>query len=372
MVDTSITRKLSFGSRTFPIDKYLNGIDDTELHGLHYYEKLLGLPYVSKEDCESQKNQFSSVKYNYEQNNVMLKMHENMDATFDMSDVDEKLKRAKQMAKEDKKEKQKLDQELKQVMAQIVQFQQQYQEMQLHLRHHLAPLNHSCDVSLSPDDKEKDATRKYKTIETQTDGEYEEPENYDDDDGEDFEQSFAHGAERMAFQRDRVQKIAGYDQIELTSEEATIRIGRDTLKFAIEEGKCDAAGAYCDAAFCHGDILDYAAKINAVELLCYNLQERLQCRDAIAADVAQLQQLQPNTTWDNAWQVSVTLPNGQTANLGVDHNYGTGLGKVRVLRWSALDDALPERCAALRQIVDAIHAETSSSLLQVVQRLSSA
>ena len=208
---------------------------------------------------------------------------------------------------------------------------------------------------------------KYNTIETQTDGEYVECEG-DDEDTEGIEESLVRGAERMAFQRELTKQIAGQDQIERTSAQATIHMGRDTLSFELEDGRVELAGAFCDATFLHGDILDYAAKTNDFALLCYDIQARLRCRDAIAADAAQLR----DATWDGAWQVYVPLPNGHTANLVVDPNYGTEYGKVKVVRWSAVDDAETEGDVASRRTLESIHGLASSTLPQVVQLLSNA
>lgn len=209
---------------------------------------------------------------------------------------------------------------------------------------------------------------KYNTIEIQTDGEYVECEDDDEEEFEGIDQSIERGAARMAYQLALTKQIAGQDHIERTSEQATIHMGRDTLSFELEHGRIELAGAYCDASFSHGDILDYAAKTVDYSLLCYELQARLRCRDAIAADVAQIN----GATWDNAWQVHVPLPNGQTANLVVDPNYSTRFGKVKVARWSALESDDTKQKEEAQKVLEAIRSLASSTLPQVVQLLSEA
>lgn len=73
--------------------------------GLHYIEKQHGVPFSSEDDLQIQQvsllcyslhylvivninlqELFTSLKFNYMQNNTMLKMLENIDAPFDMSE----------------------------------------------------------------------------------------------------------------------------------------------------------------------------------------------------------------------------------------------------------------------------------------------
>jgi hypothetical protein len=210
---------------------------------------------------------------------------------------------------------------------------------------------------------------KHRSIETQTEGDYEEPKPDKEDDG--IDQSLTRGAERLVFQRELTKLIAGQSQIEQTSAQATIHMGNNALSFELDNGRIELAGVYCDAAFPHGDVLDYAAKTNDASLLCYELQARLLCRDAIARDVAQLQ----GATYDGAWNIYVQLSKLHSATLRVDPNYGTEYGRVKVMRWSALDDTVnldSEQAVGYRKTLETIHGPIPYTIPQVVRILTSA
>lgn len=191
----------------------------------------------------------------------------------------------------------------------------------------------------------------------------------DREDDTDHEQALTRGAARMAYQRQLTQLLSGHNMVERSPSQANVLLGKDTLSFELtENGQPELAGAFCDAAFMHGDILDYAAKTNDYALLCYAMRARLACRDAIAASVAQI----AGAKWDGAWCVSVPLPEGRSANLEVDANYGTEYGGVRVVKWSALDEVGEdsEVGSALRKKLDSVLSSRPLTLTQVVQMLS--
>lgn len=172
----------------------------------------------------------------------------------------------------------------------------------------------------------------------------------------------------MAYQRHLTTLLSGHDHIERSSSQASIKLGNDTLTFELEQGRPELAGAFCDASFMHGDILDYAAKTQDYSLLCYALRARLACRDAIASGVAQC----AGAAWDGAWRISVPLADGDSANLEVDANYGTEYGRVRVVRWSLLEEAEEgsELATTLKQRQDVIHSSVPFTLPQAVLVLS--
>ncbi len=195
----------------------------------------------------------------------------------------------------------------------------------------------------------------------QTEGEYREQEEHRGED--EVEQNVA----RLEAQLQMTSSIGSLKVLEKTGLQTTLQINGSNITCGIEGKDMEVVGAYCDASFPHGDILDYAAKTNDVALMFYEMQSRLHCRDAIAADVAKIG---ANAKWDGEWTVRVELPSGEQATLVVDPNYGTEFGRVQVKAWSVLESG--GTSSKYHTVLESLRSGPSLPLHRVVDVLSTA
>lgn len=124
-------------------------------------------------------------------------------------------------------------------------------------------------------------------------------------------------------------------------------------------------GAFCDASFPHGDILDHAAKSNHPSDLFSEIPARLHTRDVIAQDVRAMGDA---AEWDGAWNVRVLLPHAHQALLKVDPNYGDPSAQVFVEAWTAVGE---DGSGAAQRALARAH-ERGLTLPEVAQILASA